>query len=105
MSVLDLADIVDGLQDCKEIYWAKCNSNEAEDEKSLAKELIERAGVMAEECNKVFLNYNGDFSLIQINDVTESVSEIINDDADIYLSASVDWEMEDAYDVVALFVV
>jgi len=102
---LDVADIVDMIEGCKEIYWSNCNSKEVADENVMGKTLIERAGVAVEECGKVFLNYRGDVSLVQVNDVAESVSGTLKDNVDIYLAASTDWDMEEEYDVTALFIV
>lgn len=102
---MDLADITDGLEGCKEIYWAKCNSKEVMDETAMGKALIERAGVEAKECGKIILSYNGDFTLVQMNDVAESVSGEVKEDADIFFAGNIDWDMEDSFDVIALFVV
>ena len=102
---VDMTDIIDMLEGCKEVYWSKCNSKEVAGEDAMGKTLVERSGVDVAECGKVFLNYKGNLSLVQVNDVAQAISDTTKEDVDIFLAANIDWDMEEEYDVTALFIV
>lgn len=100
---LDISEVLDLFREYKELYIGMVNTRSTTEASQTIDALISSTQTDVTGCSKVYLYIKGDVSLIEVNDVAQTLEYRIGEEAEILFTATYDKSREREYEVIALF--